>query len=439
MEIERLMVRMRLDVDLSCAGALYLVRSLLQKTFFFLVPVLVLIPSMRGQDRDAMLQSAYEYLAEEEFELARQQFDLLTNYNSRDAEALLGLGICAYHEQDFDEAAYKLGRAIDYEDEDARAWYWLGRVSFDRRQFEAAWYNFNDAWHLDSLVGNIDYYRGASAYQVGLDSIASHSLSKFVAENPGHAYAQYYLGMSHIQNGNTAEALQRFNEAIAIDDRIPRFHVGKGDAYAEQGNYILASISYRAATRRNPDYGEAWYRLSWSLSESGQRVSAYDAARKASEMLADDPDVLFHLAQTAYGAGQYKSAKRVLVDNQERIGQPNEANFLLGKIYAAMGDNESAYILYSSVEEMDPGRDDVQFEWGNACFNMERFEEAADLYTKCLTRNPGDPLYTYNIGIVRALQGEEELACEFFQRVLDEGDEAMRSQAEVARETYCGK
>ena len=151
----------------------------------------------------------------------------------------------------------------------------------------------------------------------------------------------------------------------------------------------------------------------------------------------EDGDVLLMQASVTHDFGDHQLARQILVNNQETIGRPNDANFLLARIYAAVGDDDSAWLLFDSVEKIDPNRDDVQFAWANSCLRMERYEEAADLYGKCLSRNPGDPLYLYNIGIVRAIQGETSTACRLFEEVLESADEAYHEQARKARQEYC--
>jgi tetratricopeptide (TPR) repeat protein len=70
-----------------------------------------------------------------------------------------------------------------------------------------------------------------------------------------------------------------------------RGYVEKGNTLSQQGKYQDATINYRKAIQKDPNYGEAYYRLGLAAIKLNTPVDAYDALFRASQLLPDNIEV----------------------------------------------------------------------------------------------------------------------------------------------------
>jgi tetratricopeptide (TPR) repeat protein len=70
-----------------------------------------------------------------------------------------------------------------------------------------------------------------------------------------------------------------------------RGYVEKGNILAQRGKYEDAEINYRKAIQKDPNYGDAYYRLGLAEMKKGNGQGAYNAMFRASQLLPNDIDV----------------------------------------------------------------------------------------------------------------------------------------------------
>ena len=66
----------------------------------------------------------------------------------------------------------------------------------------------------------------------------------------------------------------------------------------QHGKYEDASINYRNAIQKDPNYGEAYYRLRAGRDQTGQAPDAYNALFRASQLLPNNIEVKEKFAGT---------------------------------------------------------------------------------------------------------------------------------------------
>jgi tetratricopeptide (TPR) repeat protein len=74
----------------------------------------------------------------------------------------------------------------------------------------------------------------------------------------------------------------------------PPFNLG--NMLRANGRKVEAEAAFRAATRADPMFAEAWYNLSDLLDEQGRSRAAVDCLRRALEAAPDYADAMFNLA-----------------------------------------------------------------------------------------------------------------------------------------------
>jgi hypothetical protein len=109
-----------------------------------------------------------------------------------------------------------------------------------------------------------------------------------LASIKAHAYANYILGNSFVNQGRVDEAVEHFQKALALDPEPAIFHVGLGTAYSRKGWGNEAMIHFQKAVAIEPGLANAQYDLGCNLVRAGQLDEALIHLQKA---LAIEPDI----------------------------------------------------------------------------------------------------------------------------------------------------
>ena len=70
-----------------------------------------------------------------------------------------------------------------------------------------------------------------------------------------------------------------------------RGYVEKGNFLDEQGKYEEAAINYRKAIQKDPNYGDAYYRLGLVAIQTRNAPEAYNSLYRASQLLPNNVEV----------------------------------------------------------------------------------------------------------------------------------------------------
>jgi tetratricopeptide (TPR) repeat protein len=82
----------------------------------------------------------------------------------------------------------------------------------------------------------------------------------------------------------------------------PAQYVEKGNALFESGKYADAEINYQKALQKDPNLGEAYYRLGLTKMREAQPAEAYKVLSRAAELLPNRKEVTVALADSALAA-----------------------------------------------------------------------------------------------------------------------------------------
>lgn len=400
---------------------------------------LLLLPlAGKAQQRDSLLQQGYTFLAAESYAKAQGTFEQLLQYNRRDIEARVGLGQAYFHQEKYPQAQSQFDAVRYRQQSDPRSYYWLGRVAFEQRDYAEAYDRLTTAFGKDSLQLGLHHYMGASAFHSGRDSVAYYHLQLAELEPVRPAYTQYYLGCVLLAYDYYKPAQEAFEQALELDSRVPRFYVGLGDLHHEMGDYHRASFFYQVATRRNPNYGEGWYRLSEALLAEGQTVRAEVAFRRAKSLSKqNDPDLAWLQARLEVAHEEYAAAKTTLLNYGESLERPLQANLLLAQCYAGLKDDASAAAVYQLLYEHYGTEEAVLAGMAGSFFRLEQFEGAADVYRTLVGQYPTNEQYQYNFAVVQARLGMYEEACSAFERLSAGGNATLATAADQALREFC--
>jgi protein O-GlcNAc transferase len=88
--------------------------------------------------------------------------------------------------------------------------------------------------------------------------------------NPNHAFGLHLLGLLAHQLGHRAQAIERIEQAIGINNRVPEFHHNLASILREMGRASEAVTCYQRALKLAPNSVETRNYLAMTLQDLGR-------------------------------------------------------------------------------------------------------------------------------------------------------------------------
>ncbi|MGB9722421.1 MAG: tetratricopeptide repeat protein [Chloroflexia bacterium] len=195
---------------------------------------------------------------------------------------------------------------------------------------------------------------------------------------PRSALPPTNLALQYVHQGRYALALEKANQAIALDPQNADAHDNAGLALFHLGRYAEAQTAFARATELQPENALYWNNLAGALREQGKLEEAEKVTRE--QALARDPTLPV-------------------------------AHLNLGLIYLRMGRFEEAAGAFRQALALFPPGEDTADLWGDlgqALFAAGRYAEAQGAFEEAARRQPRDPLFWAWVG--RTLLEQNRLA-----------------------------
>jgi Tfp pilus assembly protein PilF len=177
--------------------------------------------------------------------------------------------------------------------------------------------------------------RGDIFYDQGNYKQAIQYYDNALAIDPNYKYALYGKGDSLNSLGNYTQAIQYYDKALAMDPNYKYALYGKGDSLNSLGNYTQAIQYYDKALAIDPNYKYALYGKGDSLNSLGNYTQAIQYYDKALAMDPNNVNALTGKGNALGGEGNYTQA--IQYYDKALAMDPNNVNALTGKSHALSG------------------------------------------------------------------------------------------------------
>jgi tetratricopeptide (TPR) repeat protein len=142
-------------------------------------------------------------------------------------------------------------------------------------------------------------------------------------------------------------------------ERAKREYVASGDRYMQQRQVDAAIIEYRNAIQQDPQFGEAYRKLSAAYLNRGETPEAARAAVTAAQLLPDVADAQVEAGGALLLVGKFADAKgyadRVIARDASHV----RARVLLGNATAGLKDTDAAIREFEEAIRLDPQQSGV--------------------------------------------------------------------------------
>lgn len=193
----------------------------------------------------------------------------------------LHLGLRLTGVRRFEAALEALNRAHRLEPADPEPILSRGHILLELGRAEEAIAAFGQLEKLGRGGVELDFGLASAALMMGDLTLAEERAERAVETDPNHPDAQHTLGVVRQEWGRHDEALEAFDEAIALDDTRPAFFESRALSLAATGQSDEALESLGRTLELNPDALAAAADLALAFTARG----TFDRARRALQMV----------------------------------------------------------------------------------------------------------------------------------------------------------
>jgi tetratricopeptide (TPR) repeat protein len=156
------------------------------------------------------------------------------------------------------------------------------------------------------------------------------------------------------RKGEFAEALQLFEQALAMDEKRPDVHMGAATAFFLTKNYDKAIEHFNRVTQLAPHDGKSLINLGAVYNQMGEYQKAVGVLRRGLQKEKKSAEGFYNLGyahrkleQAAMAVSAYREAVRLKPDMVE-------AHVNLANVFHDMNNNQQAIIHYKKALELNP-------------------------------------------------------------------------------------
>ena len=245
---------------------------------------------------------------------------------------------------------------------------------------------------------------------------AAAAADGLAVEVPENRDVLYLLALARRQQ-------HRLTDALAVLERLERFHPRYSRLYQERGHCYVAIkdapraiAAYRKAVEINATLSPTWTMLEGLYRLMGDADNAAFAASPAAKRKTLPPTVV--TATNLYCDGDLSAAEKMirafLVDHGDQL----EAMRLLARIGADLEVYDDAELLLSAVLERAPGYAAARREFACVLLARHKYSDAHDQIERLLTDDPGNRVYRTLSAATAVGLGNHEEAIRLYRALL---------------------
>lgn len=185
-------------------------------------------------------------------------------------------------------------------------------------------------------------------------SRAEETLKRALELAPGASAAWIELGLVHLQEGKTPDAIAAFEKAIQVDPDAVEAYNSAGAVWLETGETTRAETALRNAIRIQPNYAQAHNNLGNLLSSAGRFDEAQYHFQAALRYKDNYIGAMYNYALALTRVHRLDEAQTQLEAILRVDSRSAEAHEFLGNLLAAKGQMKQAIVEYREAVRIEP-------------------------------------------------------------------------------------
>jgi tetratricopeptide (TPR) repeat protein len=255
---------------------------------------------------------------------------------------------------------------------------------------------------------------GECAGNVGREILVEFPLSSVEGVEVGERSAEgwYERGNEHGNLGQFEEAIDSYNQAIALKPDYHQAFRNRGRAQSDLGQFEEAIADYDKALEINPELHKAWISRGDALNNLGRFEEAIAAYDKALEFKPDDDYACYNRGIALGILGRLEEAIASYDKALKIKPHKHEPWYNRGVELSKLGRLEEAIASWDKALEIKPDKHEPWYNRGVELSKLGRLEEAIASYDKALEIKPDkhEPWYSRGIALNKLGRLEEVIA-----------------------------
>lgn len=256
---------------------------------------------------------------------------------------------------------------------------------------------------------------------------------------PENAEPHHILGLLKAQHGHFEQAIQAFQQAIALDPTQAVYHSNLSNAYKKVGNLEQAFLHIHQAIQLKPNYAEAYNNLGSLLYTQARYKEALAPLEKAVRLRPDYWEAHFNLANVSVKLDENLQAIEHYLEVLKL--RPMHATSIqnLSMVYVAEARYDDALPLLEQVHQWQPEHPEILAQLGHLYLETGQSSKAIECYHKALQSLPDRGEIHHNLAVLYLRENNRTDALVHFEKALalDSDNDTARHMALALKGQQC--
>lgn len=226
--------------------------------------------------------------------------------------------------------------------------------------------------------------------------------------------------------------INRFDEALAVLERLQQLHPGYSRLYEERGycydalnNAPQAIVAFCKAVSINAALPASWHLLHILYQGMGDEENATKIEGRLATLRNLPPEIIE--AGSLFADGELVHAERVLRIYLAQHGEHIEAMRLLGRVCIARGLRDDAELLLEAVVQRAPGYRAARVDYARALLDRHKYVQSRLEIQRLLEHDPDNRTYLRHYAETCIRLGDYEPGISLYSRLLGDAQPGRES------------
>ncbi len=321
--------------------------------------------------------------------ITQSTFSQLSVREKRQMDRLYNAGIEQLMNSDYLNAISSFTKCIEIDDMNALAYLHRGRVEAALGQMQNALSDIDKALMFNNSLAEAYFYKGYFLWGSDTTGLSEEMLNEALSRGFENAQLYYYLGLTSLLEGDSDDALFKFNKAIDLDDSYALAYHDRAGIKKGLADYSGALYDYKAAVNYMEDFPLAYNNMGAVKMIVGDYIGAIEDFTTA---ISQDPGL-----DLAYNNRGYA--------------------------YYQLGELDSAVVDFRNALDVNPAFMEARVNISSVLSKQGANEEAIEALNGIINDYPEVGSLYLNRGLIKELIGDVIGACEDWSLAFDLGQE----------------